>query len=135
MNLQLQDKLALVTASSGGIGLEIARALAREGARVIINGRSASAVDAAIATLRAAQPDAKLDRLVADNGTSAGAETTLAAFHAVDILVNNLGIYESLGFFEETDADWLRIFEVNILSGVRLSRHYLRDMIAKKPTA
>lgn len=132
MNLQLQDKLALVTASSGGIGLEIARALAREGARVIVNGRSDKNVDDAIARIKRDQPDAKLERLVADNGTAAGTERTIAAFPQVDILVNNLGIYESKGFFDETDADWQRIFEVNILSGVRLSRHYLQGMLAKK---
>lgn len=132
MNLQLENKLALVTASSGGIGLEIARSLAREGARVIVNGRSASGVDAAIAALRADLPGAKLEALVSDNGTAAGTTETIARFPSVDILVNNLGIYESLGFFDETDADWLRIFEVNILSGVRLSRHYLKGMLEKK---
>jgi 3-oxoacyl-[acyl-carrier protein] reductase len=132
MNLQLDGKLALVTASTGGIGLEIARTLAREGARVIINGRSAAGVNAALATLRAELPAAKLDGLVSDNGTAAGTAETIARFPAVDILVNNLGIYESLGFFDETDADWLKIFEVNILSGVRLSRHYLKDMLERK---
>ncbi|MCX6954120.1 MAG: SDR family NAD(P)-dependent oxidoreductase [Verrucomicrobia bacterium] len=132
MNLHLDQKLALVTASTGGIGIEIARALAREGARVIVNGRSASSVDAALAAIRSAQPDAKLEGLVSDNGTAAGTAETIARFPAVDILVNNLGIYESLGFFDETDADWLKIFEVNILSGVRLSRHYLKGMLEKK---
>jgi 3-oxoacyl-[acyl-carrier protein] reductase len=132
MNLQLDNKLALVTASSGGIGLEIARTLAREGARVIINGRSAKNVDEAIARIRKDLPDAKLERLVADNGTAEGTGQTIAAFPQVDILVNNLGIYESKGFFDETDADWQRIFEVNILSGVRLSRHYLQGMLAAK---
>lgn len=132
MNLHLDHQLALVTASSGGIGLEIARTLAREGARVIINGRSAKSVDEAIARIRRDQPDARLERLVADNGTAAGTAQTTAAFPAVDILVNNLGIYESKGFFDETDADWEHIFEVNILSGVRLSRHYLPGMLAKR---
>lgn len=132
MQLQLEDQLALVSASSAGIGLEIARSLAREGARVIVNGRSAQNVDAAIASIRASQPDAKLGRLIADNGTAAGVAQTIAAFPDVDILVNNLGIYEPRGFFEETDADWLRLFEVNILSGVRLSRHYLQRMLGRK---
>ena len=132
MHLHLDNQLALVTASTGGIGLEIARALAREGARVILNGRSAASVDAAVTAIRATLPDARLERLVSDNGTAAGTQQTIAAFPAVDILVNNLGIYESLGFFDETDADWLRIFEVNILSGVRLSRHYLQRMLERK---
>ncbi len=129
MNLHLDQKLALVTASSGGIGLEIARALAGEGARVIVNGRSAASVDAAAESLLKTHPDAKLERLVSDNGTAAGAAETIARFPAVDILVNNLGTYEALGFFDETDADWLRIFETNIMSGVRLSRHYLKGML------
>lgn len=132
MNLQLENKLALVTASSGGIGLEIARSLAQEGARVIINGRSAASVDAAVAAIRREHPPAKLERLVSDNGTAGGAAATIAQFPEVDILVNNLGIYEPVGFFDETDADWLRLFEVNILSGVRLSRHYLRRMLEAK---
>ncbi|MDB6167615.1 MAG: oxidoreductase [Verrucomicrobia bacterium] len=132
MNLQLENKLALVTASTGGIGLEIARTLAREGARVIVNGRSERSVAAAVASLRQSQPDARLEALVADNGVASGTQETIKRFPEVDILVNNLGIYEAVGFFEETDADWLRLFEANILSGVRLSRHYLRRMLEKK---
>lgn len=131
MNLQLENKLALVTASSGGIGLEIARALAQEGARVIINGRSKATVDQAIDQLRKDLPQAKFESLAADNGTAAGCEATLKAFPAVDILVNNLGIYEAVGFFEETDEAWQRLFEVNIMSGVRLSRVYLKKMLEK----
>lgn len=131
MNLLLDNQLALVTASSGGIGLEIARSLAREGARVIINGRSASSVAQAVEQLRADVPGARLESLAADNGTAAGCAATIQAFPEVDILVNNLGIYEAVGFFDETDEAWLRLFEVNILSGVRLSRHYLRRMLDK----
>lgn len=129
MNLKLEDKLALVTASSGGIGLEIARSLAREGARVIVNGRSSASVEKAIAEIRSELPGAKLEALAADNGSAEGCTTTLRAFPDVDILVNNLGIYEAVGFFDETDEAWQRLFEVNILSGVRLSRHYLRKML------
>jgi 3-oxoacyl-[acyl-carrier protein] reductase len=132
MNLQLDNQLALVTASSGGIGLEIARSLAGEGARVIVNGRSASSVDHAVASIRKDLPNAKLEKLVADNSGLEGTERSIAQFPEVDILVNNLGIYEPVGFFEETDEAWLRLFEVNILSGVRLSRHYLSRMLAKK---
>ena len=132
MNLDLTNKTALVTASSGGIGLEIARSLAAEGARVVINGRSQSAVDKAIAEIRAGQPQADLVSLAADNGTEEGCATTIAQLPEVDILVNNLGIYEAVGFFEETDADWQRLFEVNIMSGVRLARHYVKGMIERK---
>lgn len=129
MDLQLTDQLALVTASSGGIGLEIARALAAEGARVIINGRSAATVEKAIAEIRRSTPEAKLETLATDNGTAEGTAATIAAFPDVDILVNNLGIYEAVGFFDESDEAWQRLFEVNILSGVRLARHYLKRMI------
>lgn len=132
MNLDLDHKLALVTASSGGIGKEIAATLAREGATVIVNGRTAAGVEAAIADIRARVPDARLEPLAADNGTAEGAAETIRRFPAVDILVNNLGIYENVGFFDETDEDWQRVFEINVLSGVRLSRHYLAGMLARK---
>jgi len=131
MNLRLSDKLALVTASTGGIGAAIATSLAREGARVIVNGRSEKSVAATVAAIRTAVPEAKLEALAADNGTPAGAEETLCRFPEVDILVNNLGIYEAVGFFDETDAAWAKLFEVNIMSGVRLSRHYLKRMLEK----
>jgi 3-oxoacyl-[acyl-carrier protein] reductase len=131
MQLNLNGKVALVTASSGGIGLAIARSLAAEGAKVAVNGRTRQNVDRALAGIRAALPEADLIALVADNGTAAGCETTIAELASVDILVNNLGIYEAVGFFDEADADWLRLFEVNIMSGVRLSRHYLRGMIER----
>jgi 3-oxoacyl-[acyl-carrier protein] reductase len=129
MNLHLTGQTALITGSSGGIGLAIASALAGEGATVIVNGRTEASVQTAIAAIRAQQPAARIEPLVADNGTAAGCAATIAAFPSVDILVNNLGIYEAVGFFDETDADWLRLFEVNIMSGVRLSRHYLRGML------
>lgn len=132
MDLQLDNKLALVTASTGGIGKEIAACLARERATVIINGRTATSVEAAAADIRAHVPGAKLESLVADNGTAAGAAETIRRFPEVDILVNNLGIYEAVGFFEETDEAWLRLFEVNVLSGVRLARHYLKIMLARR---
>lgn len=132
MDLQLDNKLALVTACTGGIGREIAISLAREGATVIINGRSASSVDAATADIRERLPNAKLESLVADNGTAEGTLDTIRRFPEVDILVNNLGIYEAVGFFDETDEAWLRLFEINILSGVRLARHYLQRMLTRK---
>lgn len=129
MNLNLANKTALVTASSGGIGLEIARALAADGARVVVNGRTQASVDKAIADIRAGLASADLIPLAADNGTAEGCAATMAAIPSVDILVNNLGIYEAVGFFDETDEAWQRLFDVNIMSGVRLSRHYLRGML------
>ncbi len=131
MDLELRGRLALVTGSTGGIGLAIASALAREGARVIVNGRTQDSVERAVSQLLALEPRAELVPLVADNGTKEGCEATLRAHPELDILVNNLGIYEAVGFFDETDEDWQRLFEVNIMSGVRLSRHYLRSMLAR----
>jgi len=131
MDLQLRGQTALVTGSTGGIGLAIATSLAAEGVRVIVNGRSQSSVDAASKTIRKTVPQAELLSLAADNGTAAGCDATIAQYADVDILVNNLGIYEAVGFFDETDEAWQRIFEVNILSGVRLSRHYLQGMLKR----
>ena len=128
MDLQLQGKRALVTGSTAGIGLAIARGLAREGAGVIINGRTAKRVDQAIAALKRAGISGKVEGLAADLGTAGGARTAIERFPEVDILVNNLGIFEAKLFEDIADADWLRFFEVNILSGVRLSRHYLPGM-------
>jgi 3-oxoacyl-[acyl-carrier protein] reductase len=129
MDLQLNGLRALVTASSGGIGLEIARVLAQEGAHVIVNGRSRESVERAIQTIGAAVPGAKLQGVAADNGTEEGCAKTMVECPDVDILINNLGIYEAVDFFDTSDDQWRRLFEVNILSGVRLSRHYLRGML------
>jgi len=131
MDLKLNGKLALVTASSGGIGLEIARSLAQEGAHVLVNGRSEASAQKGVAEILRTTPNAKLTALGADNGTAAGCAATIATFPKVDILVNNLGTYEAVGFFDETDESWLHLFEVNIMSGVRLSRHYLKGMIER----
>jgi 3-oxoacyl-[acyl-carrier protein] reductase len=131
MDLELNGNTALVTGSSGGIGMAIAAALAAEGARVIVNGRSEESVGTAIEAIREITPEAKLLPLVADNGTAAGCAATIEAFPNVDILVNNLGIYEAVGFFDESDDDWQRLIEVNIMSGVRLSRHYLPRMLER----
>ncbi len=132
MNLKLESQLALVTASTGGIGIKIATALAQEGTTVIVNGRSPSSVESAIAEIRIQVPDAKLEGLAADNGTAEGVAETIRRFPKVDILINNLGIYEAVGFFDETDEAWQRLFEVNIMSGVRLARHYLKPMLERK---
>ncbi|CDZ78445.1 Putative ketoacyl reductase [Legionella massiliensis] len=131
MNLQLDNKLALVTASTGGIGFEIARSLAQENAIVIVNGRTEENVSKAISQLKTAVPNGKFERLVADNSVLEGSKLAIAIYPEIDILVNNLGIYEAVGFFDETDEDWQRLFEVNVMSGVRLSRHYLKKMLEK----
>jgi len=131
MDLKIKDKTALVTASSGGIGSVIALHLAREGVRTIINGRTSETVEGACRKIYSECPDAKLLKLVADNGTPAGYEKTIKEHPEIDILINNLGIYEVSDFFETTDEQWLRLFQVNVFSGVRLGRHYLKKMLAK----
>ena len=130
MNLQLENKLALVSGSTAGIGLAIAKALAAEGARVIVNGRSEARVKEAIASIRASVPTAKLEGLALDLSKADAAEQTTKRHPDVDILVNNLGVYEVKDFEQITDAEWLTTIETNFLSGVRLSRHYLPRMKA-----
>lgn len=131
MDLQLTDKLALVTGSTKGIGLAIAKALAAEGARVIVNGRSESSVGAALAEIRGEVPHAKLEGFAGDLSSATTAADLVQHFHSVSILVNNLGIFEPKLFEEIPDADWQRFFDVNVLSGVRLSRAYLPGMKQK----
>ncbi len=125
MDLQLYGKTALVTGSTAGIGLAIAQALAQEGASVIVNGRTEERVRAAMKSSGSAHG------IAADLGTEAGARQLIAQFGEVDILVNNLGIFEPKPFTEITDDDWRRFFEVNVMSGVRLSRHYIGPMKQK----
>ena len=131
MDLQLTGKLALVTGSTAGIGLAIAKALAGEGARVVVNGRTEARVDAARGEISAACPEARLESLAADLATAAGVETAIARFPDVEILINNLGIFEPRPFEEIRDDEWQRMIEVNFMSGVRLSRHYLPRMKAR----
>ena len=131
MDLKLDNKTALITASTGGIGQEIASYLAHEGATVIINGRTSKTVSRACEEIHSKYSDAKLLKLIADNGTQEGCKKTIKEHPEIDILVNNLGIYESVDFFDTTDAKWQHLFEVNVLSGVRLGRHYLRKMLSR----
>jgi NAD(P)-dependent dehydrogenase (short-subunit alcohol dehydrogenase family) len=131
MNLGLPGKLAVVTGSTAGIGYGIAAALAEEGARVVINGRTKERVDAAVEKLRLNNRGAEFTGVAADLGTAAGVATFTTEVPNADILINNLGIFELKPFLEIADEDWLRIIEVNVLSGVRLSRHYLPGMLRK----
>ena len=132
MDLDLTGKLALITGSTRGIGFATAAGLAGMGAEVIVNGRDKAAVDEAIARIKQAAPKAKLCAAAFDLGTSDGCAALTAQFAEVDILVNNLGIYEPKAFFDIEDADWNKMFEVNVMSGVRLTRHYLKHMLDRK---
>jgi NAD(P)-dependent dehydrogenase (short-subunit alcohol dehydrogenase family) len=124
MNLKLTGKTAIVTGATAGIGLAIAKALAMEGVTVTIPGRSRQKVDAAIREVPGSIG------VLADPGTAVGCASLIDNTPTTDILVNNLGIYEAKPFAEIPDADWVRFFEVNVLSGVRLSRHYFPQMLA-----
>lgn len=130
MDLGLRDKLAVVTGSTAGIGLAIATALAAECAKVVVNGRTQARVDAAVKTIQRVA-GANLRGVAADLSTSAGVERFLRQVPAADVLINNLGIFEPKPFLEIPDADWVRFFEVNVLSGVRLARTYLPGMLKK----
>lgn len=131
MNLQLTGKKALVTGSTGGIGFAIATALAREGARVVINGRTSERVNAALERIHEDVPGAEVTGIALDLGDATGTASLVDMLPDVDILVNNLGIFEPKAFENIPDEDWQRFFEVNVMSGVRLSRHYLPRMKAR----
>ena len=127
MNLRLEGRLALVSGSTAGIGHAIATALAAEGARVIVNGRTQAAVDAAVARIAPAAGGEAIG-FAGDLSTAAAAEALVAAHPGIEILVNNLGIFEPKPFEDIADSEWTRFFEVNVLSGVRLARLVLPSM-------
>jgi NAD(P)-dependent dehydrogenase (short-subunit alcohol dehydrogenase family) len=128
MHIDLTGRTAVVTGSTAGIGLAIASGLAGTGAHVVITGRTQARVDEAMATVATAVAGAKLSGVATDLGTLEGAQQLLAQVPDADILINNLGIFEPKAFFDIPDSDWVRFFEVNVLSGVRLSRHYAQGM-------
>jgi len=129
MDLQLKDKKALVTGSTAGIGYGIARQLLKEGAHVIINGRTEERINSAISQLENTVPQCHVSGCVADFSNKQQVNQLITAHDSVDILINNVGTFSPKAFEEITDEEWLHIFEVNVLSGVRLSRHYLPKMI------
>jgi NAD(P)-dependent dehydrogenase (short-subunit alcohol dehydrogenase family) len=131
MKIDLSEKTALVTGSSSGIGHAIARGLAAAGASVVVNGRTQAKVDAAVAAIAKTVPDSKVHGIAVDVSTAAGCKVLVASLPDVDILINNAGIFEPKGFFDIPDEDWTRFFEVNVMSGVRLSRAYLRGMLKR----
>ena len=131
MKIDLSGKTALVTGSTTGIGHAIAKGLAAAGATVTVNGRTQAKVDAAVAALAKAVPGAKIRGVAADVSTVVGCKTMMMVLLEVDILINNAGIFEPKGFFDTPDEDWSRFFEVNVMSGVRLSRAYLPGMLKR----
>jgi NAD(P)-dependent dehydrogenase (short-subunit alcohol dehydrogenase family) len=132
MNIDLTGKTALITGSTAGIGFAIAQSLAQSGARVYLNGRTQDSVEAATKRLRSKVPNADISGVAADVGTSQGATQIFESIVDADILVNNAGIFEPKPFFEITDSDWQKFFDVNVMSGVRMSRHFTPKMIIKK---
>ena len=131
MELELEGKRAVVTGSTAGIGLAIAEALAREGAAVVVNGRTRERVEAAVARVRAARAGSDVRGVAADLGTAEGCGRVVAEVPDADVLVNNLGIFDARPFDQIEDAEWLRFLETNVMSGVRLSRHYFPRMLAR----
>ena len=131
MDLGLKGKLAVVSGSTAGIGLAIATTLAREGARIVINGRTQKRVSAAAERIRMELRGAEVTEVAADLGTADGMKAFIEQVPNADILINNLGIFEIKPFLEIPDSDWMRLFETNVMSGVRLARHYLPEMLRK----
>jgi NAD(P)-dependent dehydrogenase (short-subunit alcohol dehydrogenase family) len=131
MDLGLKGKRAVVTGSTAGIGFATANLLAAEGAQVVVNGRTQARVDAAVERIRADVPGAIVRGVPADVSGAEGCAALVRAVPDADVLVNNMGIFEPKPFAEISDADWMRFFEANVMSGVRLSRHYLAGMTAR----
>jgi NAD(P)-dependent dehydrogenase (short-subunit alcohol dehydrogenase family) len=131
MKIDLTGKTALVTGSTSGIGHATALGLADSGANVVVNGRTRAKVDAAVAAISSAAPGSKVAGVAADVSTAAGCKTLVETLPDVDILINNAGIFEPKGFFDIPDEDWSRFFEVNVMSGVRLSRAYMPGMLKR----
>jgi NAD(P)-dependent dehydrogenase (short-subunit alcohol dehydrogenase family) len=131
MKIELQGRKAVVTGSTAGIGRAIAEGLARAGASVVVNGRGQQRVDAALKELRVLLPDAEFTGVAADLATAEGSATLFAHAADADILVNNLGTAHPNGFFDQADSEWLDLFQINVMSGVRAARHYVPAMVKR----
>ena len=131
MDMKLKVKRAVVTGGTAGIGYAIAKSLAREGADVFITGRTEQTMEKATELQQASRGQGKVTGVIADLGEASGASILLKQVPEVDVLVNNLGIYEAKPFESITDDDWLHLFQVNVLSGIRTSRTYLPKMLAR----
>ena len=131
LNIDLRGKTAVVTGSTTGIGLAIAKSLAQAGAEVVVNGRTQAAVDKAIAAVKAHAPNAKVQGVAAALDTADGCQQLASQASRCDILVNNLGIYGTTPFFDISDEEWQRYWDVNLMSGVRMSRAYMKQMLER----
>jgi len=131
MDLGYSGKRCLVTASTGGLGFAIARAMAAEGAKVAVNGRSAESTEKAAREIRSTVKNADVDTVAGNSGSAEGCAAIIAACPDVDVLVVNLGIYEAVDIYKAGDDHWYDLFEINVMSGVRLARHYLPKMLAR----
>ena len=128
MQIDLSGKHAIITGSTAGIGFAIAQGLAKAGADVVITGRTQARVDGAISALKKDTPNAKVEGVAADLGTAEGCQTLIKQQPSADILINNVGIFAPQDFFDVDDATWQQFFDINIMSAVRLSRHYAQGM-------
>lgn len=131
MDLLLSNKKVFVSGSTAGIGYAIAKTFAKEGAIVYLNGRNQQKVALALNALKTEIPHAQVEGITADLTTEEGFNTATALLPETDILINNLGFYEPVPFFESTDADWTKLFDTNVLSGVRLTRYYMPKMLTQ----
>jgi NAD(P)-dependent dehydrogenase (short-subunit alcohol dehydrogenase family) len=131
MDLKLSDKVAFVSGSTAGIGFAIAKRLLIEGAQVIINGRTDKSINEAILQLTSEIPQAKISGITADFSKADEVHKLIQALPEIDILINNAGIFEPKAFVDIPDEDWFRLFEVNVMSGIRLARHVFPKMLAK----
>ncbi|XZF15777.1 SDR family NAD(P)-dependent oxidoreductase [Chitinophagaceae bacterium MMS25-I14] len=131
MDLKIKDKIAFISGSTAGIGLAIAQRLLQEGTQVIINGRTDKSVNDAVAGLQSIDISYKVSGIAADFSKKEDVDALIAKLPDVDILINNAGIFEPKEFVDIPDEDWYRFFEVNVMSGIRLSRHFFPKMLAK----
>jgi NAD(P)-dependent dehydrogenase (short-subunit alcohol dehydrogenase family) len=131
MKIELKGRKAIVTGSTAGIGLAIAEGLARAGASGVVNGRTPARVETALRELRALLPDAEFLGVAADLSTAEGSAALAAQAPDADILVNNVGTAHPTGFFEQEDSEWLDLFQLNVMSGVRAARHYIPAMVKR----
>ncbi len=129
MDLKIKGKTALITGSSQGIGFAVAKKLCEEGVNIIINGRDQKKIDQAINKLQKEYPNINIQGIRADLKDKDGCDKLISKIAHIDILINNLGIFEPRDFKEIKESEWLHMFNVNVMSGVRLSQHYLEKML------